>query len=192
MPFIILPEVISPTMLRTGAFFAKNLNSEWIPEGSTVLDMGTGSGVCALFAAKWAETVFAVDINPNAVHCATLNVALHRLEDKIRVLEGDLFGPVSGEKFDVVLFNPPFFEGTPRDDLDRGWRSTDVAERFATELGDHLNVGGYALLILSSDGDESIFLDRFGPNGFEVNLALRRDFINEVFSIYRVSRTSDT
>ena len=42
---------------------------------------------------------------------------LHRLEDRIEAREGDLFAPVAGETFDLILFNPPFFRGEPRSRL---------------------------------------------------------------------------
>ena len=79
-----------------------------------MLDLGTGSGVGAVFAAQWAGQVVAVDVNPAAVRCARINVLLHGVEDRVDVLQGDLFEPVAGERFDVILFNPPYFPGQPR------------------------------------------------------------------------------
>ena len=58
--------------------------------------------------------VTAVDINPDAVRCARINALQHHLETCIEVRQGDLFEPVQGERFDLVLFNPPFFRGQPR------------------------------------------------------------------------------
>ena len=99
--------------------------------GGSALDMGTGSGVGAIFAARRGYRVVAVDINPQAVRCARINTLLNRLEERIEVRRGDLFEPVRGERFDLVLFNPPFFVGEPRSDLDRAWRGREVLERFA-------------------------------------------------------------
>ena len=76
--------------------------------------MGTGSGVCAVFAARHAHRVVAVDINPGAVRCAALNALLNHVEARIEVRQGDLFAPVARERFDLVLFNPPFFVGAQR------------------------------------------------------------------------------
>ena len=84
--------------------------------------------------------------------------------------EGDLFGPVNGERFDLILFNPPFYRGEPRDALDRAWRATDVIERFAAQLGDHLTPTGSALVILSSDGEAAAFLDAVRTNGLVVEI----------------------
>ena len=86
----------------------------------------------------------------------------------------------------MVLFNPPFFRGTPRDALDRAWRSPDVGERFAAGLPDALAPGGQALVVLSSDGDRSGFLDSFRGQGLHFHPIAERDLINEVLTIFRL------
>lgn len=187
-PIVLLPGVFHPRLFRTGEFLARCLDETLIPPGSTVLDMGTGSGVGALSAARLARRVVAVDINPAAVRCARINVLLNALEGRVEVRQGDLFEPVAGERFDVVLFNPPFFPGEPRDDLERAFWSTDVAARFAAGLPAHLAPGGSALVLLSSDGDEDSFLDAFRLNGMCTGIAARRAFATETLTVYRVAR----
>jgi HemK-related putative methylase len=186
-PILVLPRVFNPQLLRTGAFLAGALDDQLIPPGAAVLDMGTGSGVGAVFAARWAGRVVAVDINSAAVRCARINALMHGLEGRIDVREGDLFAPVAGERFDVILFNPPYFRGTPRDALDRAWRSEDTVERFAVGLRDHLTPRGRALVVLSTDGDAPAFLRAFADQGFGVGIAARRDFGNEVVTVYELT-----
>jgi release factor glutamine methyltransferase len=187
-PFLVTPSVFNPKIPRTGAFFASRLDSTLVDSNSEVLDMGTGSGVCAVFAARLARRVVAVDINAAAVRCAGINAYLNHLEHRIDVRHGDLFGPVAGERFDLILFNPPFLRGTPRDDRDRAWRSGDVAERFAGSLAAHLKPGGIALVLLSTFGDASWFLKEFHQHGFSVSLLAERTFINERLAIFRLVR----
>jgi methylase of polypeptide subunit release factors len=93
---------------------------------------------------------------------------------------------VSGERFDLVLFNPPFLRGTPRDDRDRAWRSIDVAERFAAGLGAHLKPGGYALVLLSTFGNGLVFLEEFRKRSFEISVLAERRFVNERLTIFRL------
>jgi release factor glutamine methyltransferase len=185
-PILITPSVFNPKSLRTGAFFASQLDARVVPEGGEVLDMGTGSGVCALFAARLARRVVAVDINPAAVRCAGLNALLNHREHLIEVRHGDLFAPLRGESFDLILFNPPFIRGTPRDDRDRAWRSVDVAERFAAGLAAHLKPGGSALVLLSSFGDPGFFLEEFHRQHLKVSLFATRRFVNERVAIFRL------
>jgi release factor glutamine methyltransferase len=134
-----------------------------------------------------ARRVVAVDINPHAVRCARINALLQGVEERMDVLQGDLFAPVAGECFDVVLFNPPFFHGAPRDALDHAWRGLDVVERFAAQLPAQLTPGGYALVVLSSDGDTPAFLGAFRASQLQVAIVARRNLINETLTVYRLS-----
>ena len=186
-PILVLPQVFNPKLFRSGEFLVQCLGPKVIPPGATVLDMGTGTGVGAVFAARWAGRVVAVDINPEAVRCARINVLLHRLEGKIEVRQGDLFAPVAGERFDVVLFNPPYFRGEPQGALDRAWRSNDVMERFAAGLPDVLAPGGGALVVLSSQGDVAGALAAFQAHGLQVETLAERDLINEVLTVYHLT-----
>jgi release factor glutamine methyltransferase len=183
---LVTPGVFNPKLLRTGEFFASQLDSRVIQPTTAVLDMGTGSGASAMFAARRARRVVAVDINPAAVRCARINVLMNHLEHKVEVRQGDLFAAVAGEKFDLILFNPPFLRGTPRNDRDRAWRSEDVPERFAAGLREHLNPGGCALVLLSSFGDASMFLRQFEHHGFGVSRFAQRRFVGETVVIFRL------
>jgi HemK-related putative methylase len=189
---IVLPEVFNPVVFRTGTVLARTVaSSPWAKphaEGSRALDLGTGSGVGAVFAARRGHRVTAVDLNPEAVRCARLNALLHRLEDRIEAREGDLFEPVAGEVFDLILFNPPFFRGEPRSRLDLAWRGTDVLERFAVGLPAALAPGGVALLLLSTDGDGPALLEALARQGFTIESAARRNFGNEVVTVHAVRR----
>jgi release factor glutamine methyltransferase len=128
-----------------------------------------------------------VDINPAAVRCAVINTLVNGLDHKIDVRHGDLFEPVRGERFDLVLFNPPFIRGAPRDPRDGAWRSNDVAERFASGLGVHLKPGGAALVVLSTFGDGQAFLEEFHRQGLEVAVHAERRFVTERLTLFRLS-----
>lgn len=185
-PILVLPQVLNPKLFRTGEFLAQALSTIPIPPGAALLDMGTGTGIAAIAAADQAARVVAVDVNPEAVRCARINVLLNRVEDQIEVVEGDLFAPLDGRRFDVVLFNPPFLRGEPRTQLDRAFYATDVVDRFAADLPHHLRPGGYALLLLSSDADESVLLQSFARRGFNADVVAVRDLHSEVATIYRL------
>jgi release factor glutamine methyltransferase len=186
MPFIVTPSVFNPKVPRTGEFFASQIDSRLVNCDWQVLDMGTGSGVCAVFAAKHARRVVAVDINAAAVRCARINAHLNHLEHKIDVRHGDLFAPVHLERFHLILFNPPFLRGPPRDDRDSAWRSSDVAERFAAGLRAHLTPGGCALVLLSTFGDGAAFLEEFRKQKLEISVLAERRFVNERLTIFRL------
>jgi HemK-related putative methylase len=190
MPFLVTPSVFNPKVPRTGEFLASQIDSRLVQRDWEVLDMGTGSGVCAVFAAKHARRVVAVDINAAAVRCAGINALLNHLDHKIDVRHGDLFEPVPEERFDLILFNPPFVLGVPKDDRDRAWRSDDVAERFATGLGAHLKPAGSALVLLSTFGDGHVFLEAFRKQSFDISVLAERRFVNERLTIFRLAASN--
>ena len=183
LPFVVLPDVFNPGLLRSGAFLAEEVRG--IDPSSRVLEMGCGAASAAVLAARRGCQVTAVDINPSAVRCAKINALLNDVEISVR--HGDLFAPVYSERFDVVLFNPPYYRGDPSDSLDHAWRSPDVMERFATQLGDHLTPDGYALVVLSSDGERDAFVANWRAAGLQTQVVRTRDLINETLFIYRVS-----
>jgi HemK-related putative methylase len=190
VPFLVTPSVFNPKVPRTGEFFAAHIDSKLVHRDAEVLDMGTGSGVCAVFAARHAARVVAVDVNPAAVRCAVINTLLNNLDHKIDVRHGDLFAPVRGERFDFVLFNPPFLRGAPHDQRDRAWRSSDVAERFAADLEAHLKPSGTALVLLSTFGDAKAFLREFHNRGFAISVYAERRFVNERLTLFRLKPTA--
>jgi release factor glutamine methyltransferase len=186
VPILVIPSVFNPKVPRTGAFLAAQLDARLVPVDAEVLDIGTGSGVCAIFAARHARRVVAVDINRAAVRCAGINAHLNDLEHRIEVRHGDLFAPVAGERFDLIVFNPPFLRGSPRNDRDRAWRSPDIAERFAAGLRDHLKPRGAALVVLSTFGNAQIFLEQVRQRGFAISVLAERRFVNERLAVFKL------
>ena len=180
---LILPEVFNPVLFRTGAFLAHAVDT--LAGTGHALDLGTGSGIGAIFAARRGFQTIGVDLNPEAVRCARLNVLLNRLEERVTIRAGDLFAPVAGERFDLVLFNPPFYRGVPRHNFDQAWRATDVFERFAAGLPAALTPNGYALIVLSTDGEGDELLGALRANHFVIEVVDQRDFGNEVLAVYK-------
>ena len=65
------------------------------------------------------------------ISSARINALIHQVDSRVEAREGDLFAPVGDERFDRILFNPPFYRREPRDMLERAFFATDVVERFA-------------------------------------------------------------
>jgi len=190
MPILVLPSVANPRLLRTGAWFASQLNESLITPETALLDLGTGSGVCALVAAQYSSRVVGTDVNPAAICCSRINAMMSGMDERVDFIQGDLFEPVQDERFDIVLFNPPFLVGVPKDDRDAAWRGRDIPQRFAEHLADHLTPGGMALLLLSTFGDASAaFETELVRRDFRLELFARRRFVNETLCILRVTKS---
>ncbi len=73
---------------------------------ASALDIGTGCGIQALYLAEHADRVVATDVSERACALTRFNAALNGVDIDVR--RGSLFGPVAGERFDLVVSNPPF------------------------------------------------------------------------------------
>jgi HemK-related putative methylase len=117
-------------------------------DGERVLDLCTGSGIQALAVAKRAASVLAVDIGPRAAAAARCNALLNGIEN-VEVRCGHLFAPVAGERFDLLLANPPFVPAPERGPAyhSGGPRGDRVLRQVIGGLGAALRRGGRALII---------------------------------------------
>ena len=148
---LIAPGVCNPAP-ALGMSFAPLFEAgvERLSEGDTVLDLGTGCGVWALMAVRAGATVTATDLSHVSFEVLRESAEQNRL-DAPRLLHGDLFTPVADERFDRILFNPPFHIGEPKDDADKayyGGGGGEVVRRFLAECTSHLKPRGSAFVIL--------------------------------------------
>ncbi|HJV08253.1 MAG TPA: methyltransferase, partial [Acidimicrobiales bacterium] len=114
------------------------------PASRSTLDLGTGNGFQAFLAAQHSERVVATDRNPRAVAMAQFNVDLNEL-GTIECREGDLFDPVAGETFDLIVSNPPFIVSPDNAFyfLHSGLAADEVCRTIARQAPKHLSEGGY-------------------------------------------------
>jgi SAM-dependent methyltransferase len=116
----------------------------------SALDLGCGGGVQALLAARHCHHVVGVDLNPRAVVFARFNARLNGISN-VEFREGDLFAPVAGERFDLVVCNPPYVV-SPETDLlfrDGGRPGDSFCEEVVKGAARHLAPDGFATLIVN-------------------------------------------
>ncbi|WP_262425446.1 class I SAM-dependent methyltransferase [Brachybacterium sp. Z12] len=114
-----------------------------------VFDLGTGTGVlAAVLARRGAARVVATDLNPRAVECARDNIQRLGYEDRIEVLEADLYP--SG-RADLIVCNPPWLPGAPTSTLELGIydEGSSMLSGFLAGLASHLRPEGEGWLIIS-------------------------------------------
>ncbi|MFE3094297.1 methyltransferase [Streptomyces sp. NPDC059248] len=113
---------------------------------ASALDLGTGSGIQALHAARHATRVTATDLNPRALAFTRLTLALSDMPEA-GLLEGSLFEPVAaGTSYDLIVSNPPFVisPGARLTYRDGGMSGDDLCRTLVQQSGERLNDGGYA------------------------------------------------
>lgn len=112
------------------------------------LDLGTGGGIQAFLAAPHSRHVVAVDRNQRAVNVAAFNACLNGL-DNVESRAGDFFEPVAGERFDLIVTNPPFVVSPERRYIyrDGGMHGDQVCQRIVREAPPLMNEGGYCQML---------------------------------------------
>jgi release factor glutamine methyltransferase len=182
IPTIVLEDVFNPALFGSSELLLRSLEP-LIRPGMRVLDMGTGSGLIAVGAARLGADVVAVDLLAQAVRCATINALLNGVQDRVDARHGDRFAPVIDDRFDLVLFNPPYFSGPPRAAWETAWRSPDALQRFAAGVQTVLRPGGSAVLALSSRIPDLAALLADAP--LDVEVLQRKRYGGEELTIQR-------
>jgi len=165
LPFYVDERVIVPR-----SFIGEILDSHFGEDGEnatlmdpesveSVLDLCTGSGCLAILAARHFPNaqIDAVDISKDALEVATRNVAEHELEGRVWLYHGDLFAPLGGKRYDLIISNPPYVDATsmaglppecraePKLAFDGGADGLDIVRRILNEAGQHLAPEGSLL-----------------------------------------------
>ena len=122
----------------------------------SVLDLCTGSGCLAILASRNFPNaqIDAVDISKGALEVASLNVSAYGLEDRIELHRGDLFAPLKGKRYDLIISNPPYVDAEgmaalprecraePKLAFDGGPDGLDIVRRILNEAAGHLTPQG--------------------------------------------------
>jgi len=144
------PNIFSPKFTISSKLLADVLMHE-LKEDDIVLDMGTGSGVLAIIAARRSARVYATDISLEALATAILNAKINNVLDKITFLKGSLFKPLGNLRFSLILFNPPYLYGTPRSTYERAIVGDPyIIFAFLKEARDYLLPNGRILMTYST------------------------------------------
>jgi ribosomal protein L3 glutamine methyltransferase len=134
-----------------------------------ILDIGTGSGCIAIACAKAFDgaSVDAVDVSEHALEVARRNVAKHAVGDRVRLLEGDVYVPVTGRRYDLIVSNPPYvsdaemlelpdeYRHEPALALRAGGDGLDVVRRILAGAAQHLEAEG-VLVVEVGDSEERL------------------------------------
>lgn len=157
-----------------------------IKENQSVLEIGTGSGIVAMYASRLTKDITVTDINFDACQLAERNFKDNGIEN-IEILWGNLFEPVKNRKFDVILFNTPYLpteddevlDDTINYAFDGGLNGRKVIDMFLNEVGNHLNDEGIVQLIQSSLSGNEETLDKLDKLGFIAEIAASEHFFFE-------------
>ncbi len=154
---VIIPRSFIGELMVKGLFDEAGLGFDVHPdEVSSVLDLCTGSGCLAILAASTFHnaSIDASDVSADALEVAKINLKEHDLEDRITLHHGNLFEKLKGQKFDLIISNPPYvataevdafpaeYAHEPRLAHEGGEDGFDLVREIIRQAPEHLNMGG--------------------------------------------------
>jgi release factor glutamine methyltransferase len=154
MRIITVPGVFQP---RSDTWMLiRAVTEHTLPSGARVLDLCTGSGAIGVAAALRGAAVTAVDVSRRALLSAWLNARANGVT--VRTRHGDLFAAVAGERFDLIVANPPYLPAAgdelpsagPTRAWDAGRDGRALLDPICDAAHDHLRPGGELLVLHSS------------------------------------------
>jgi len=145
--------------------------------GKTLLELGCGSGLLSVIAAKRGAHVTASDISSYAVVNTQHNALLNNVD--IDVLRSDLFDAIQ-KKFDFVVINPPYYKGVPKNEVDLAWYCGENFEYFSKlflQLKNHIQPDSDVIMVLTKGCDVNTIFELGAKHQFAFELIEERNVL---------------
>jgi release factor glutamine methyltransferase len=192
MRFTVRPTVFHPRYFISSERFAKFIGALDL-RGKQVIDVGTGSGILAIAAARaGSDDVIATDINPNAALSVPENARHNGVGDRVTAVSMDLLsGFAARPLFDVIIANPPKHTREPHDLADRGWNAgpnhRDIAALF-DQACERLKPEGKLYVMLSSHSDLGLIEKLIERAGLRFRVVKKYSILVDAFVLYECMR----
>jgi len=183
--------VIPPAVFHPGFFFSTRLLLRYIAtlplKNKLLLELGAGSGLIALYAARQGAQVTATDINPVAIQSLEMN--RHNNHIPLTVIESDLFTNIPQQAFDIIAINPPYYKKQPSTPAEYAWYCGEQGEYFQrlfSGLQPYMHAQSMVLMVLCDGCDLQMIQSMATANGFQMNCVFTKtNWIetNYIFSI---------
>jgi release factor glutamine methyltransferase len=148
---VVLPTVFFPHFTVSTGHLIDYVKSQKMAK-KEVLELGCGTGLVSVAAAKMGANVLASDINLKALENTQINAEKNGV--KIETLASDLFQKIEGRKFDYIIINPPYYPKEVKSMAESAWYCGEAFEyfdRLFSQVGKHLFPRTEAIMILSED-----------------------------------------
>lgn len=158
-----------------------------VSKGIYALDMGCGCGIQAVNLALQGATVLAVDINEKAVLNTLENAKRLHLDNKIMAKQSNLFDAIPKQKFDCVVFNPPYLPAGALKDLsiEGGKKGYELLHKFLDSLSLHLKKNGVCYFVQSSLNGEQRTKKKLASLGLRFEIVAREKLFFEELIVFK-------
>ncbi|OQP63308.1 hypothetical protein A3860_25810 [Niastella vici] len=186
--------VIPPAVFHPGFFFSTRLLLRYIAslplKHQTLLELGAGSGLIALYTARQGARVTATDINTVAIQSLKLNSHSNRIP--LGIIESDLFSNIPQQTFDIIAINPPYYKKQPTTPAEYAWYCGEQGEYFQqlfSGLHAYMHPQSIVLMVLCDGCDLAMIRGMATANGFQMNCVMEKGNWVEINYIFKIEQT---
>jgi release factor glutamine methyltransferase len=182
-----IPKNIYPPMEDT-FLMMDSLKEEFVKNNKSFLEIGAGSGIISLTAHPFFRKVMSVDIDENVIDHLEIIKKKYSLENQT-IVQSDLFSNVLDEKFDVIVFNPPYVPSEEVEVLstDGGEDGSEIILRFIPQLPNFLKEDGVCYLLVSSHNNLDEIYYELTYNQLSFKKVLEKNIFFENLIVLKVS-----
>ncbi len=183
----ILPGVFHPGLFFSTKILLKYLESLEL-KNKTLLELGAGSGLISIFAAKQNAKVTATDISPSAIKNIKLNAEKNGVE--LNIIHSDLFDKIPEQTFNFIIINPPYFPKDPETENEQAWfcgSDFGFFKKSFKQIGDYIYDSTNAIMILSEDCNIEMIKSIAAENNFTLNEIHREKVLAEWNYLYNIA-----
>jgi len=184
---------IAPEVFHPGFFFSTQLLLQYVNtmplRGKAFLELGCGSGLISIAAAKKGACVTASDINPVAVDFLIKNSQENKVEMKI--IGSDLFTDIPKQAFDIIAINPPYYKRKPVTAKDHAWFCGEHGEYFSklfSTLPGYINTGTEIIMVLIEHCDMEMITGYAKKDGFTLRNVYSKKNMLEKILIFKIEK----
>ncbi len=184
---------ISPDVFHPGFFYSTGLLLNYLNQlplqGKKFLELGCGSGVISIAAAKKGALVTSTDINPAAIDFLRKNSLANGVE--LTLLHSDLFKEIPAQRFDIVAINPPYYKKQAVTAKDHAWFCGENGEYFSVlfdNLDNYIHEGSEVLMVLFDGCDMDMIRSFASRNNFALTCVQRKRNFLETNFIYKIEK----
>lgn len=158
-----------------------------VKPGVEALDMGCGCGIQAVNLALQGANVLAVDINERAIANTIENAKCLGLDNKIRAKRSNLFDSIAKQKFDCIVFNPPYLPATSLNDtsIEGGKHGYEILHKFLDKLLAHLKKNSVCYFVQSSLNGEQRTKKKLTSLGLSFEIVARQKLFFEELIVFK-------
>lgn len=186
---------IPPQVFHPGFFSSTQLLMQFISrlplQEKSLLELGAGSGLIAIHAAKKGALVTATDINPVAIEYLYSNSANNN--ESLEIIQSNLFANIPKRTFNIIAINPPYYKKQPITLLDFAWYCGENGEYFSglfSQLSDYIHDKTETIMVLCDGCDIKMIEKMAGKNRFKLQLMLTKQNTLEKNFIYKIVRST--